>query len=195
LKQTIFAAAVMTYVSAAILAAQPAADGPRFASGTNLMRPAGYREWIFLGAGLDMTYQPAGASNGRQHFSNVYVNPAAHRAFTQTGKWPDGSMFVLEIRAAATESALNPNGTGRYQAAMVALEAEVKDSRFPDGWAFFDFGQAESLRDLAEPLGGERVARCIECHTKHTAVERTFVQFYPTLLEVARKMGTVKPGF
>ena len=30
--------------------------------------------------------------------------------------------------------------------------------------------------------------------TKHTAVERTFVQFYPTLLEVARRMGTVKPG-
>ena len=29
----------------------------------------------------------------------------------------------------------------------------------------------------------------------HTAVERTFVQFYPTLLEVARQKGTVKPGF
>ena len=71
----------------------------------------------------------------------------------------------------------------------------MKDSRFPDGWAFFDFGQAPSLRDLSEPLSGDRVARCIECHTKHTAVERTFVQFYPTLLEVARKMGTVKPGF
>jgi hypothetical protein len=26
-------------------------------------------------------------------------------------------------------------------------------------------------------------------------VERTFVQFYPTLLEVARQKGTLKPGF
>jgi len=40
-----------------------------------------------------------------------------------------------------------------------------------------------------------RVVACVECHTKHTAVERTFVQFYPTLLEVARRMGTLKPGF
>jgi len=42
---------------------------------------------------------------------------------------------------------------------------------------------------------GEAVARCVECHTKQTAVERTFVQFYPTLLEVARQKGTLKPGF
>ncbi len=75
------------------------------------------------------------------------------------------------------------------------LEAEVKDSRFEDGWAFFDLGPANALRETAAPLSGERVARCIECHTKHTAVERTFVQFYPTLLEVARAKGTLKPGF
>jgi hypothetical protein len=35
----------------------------------------------------------------------------------------------------------------------------------------------------------------VECHTQHTAVERTFVQFYPTLLEVARRKGTLKPAF
>jgi hypothetical protein len=38
-------------------------------------------------------------------------------------------------------------------------------------------------------------APCVECHTKNTAVERTFVQFYPTLFEVARRMGTLKAGF
>jgi hypothetical protein len=196
LKQTIAAAVVVGYIGAALLAAQPAGDGPRYSNGTNLIRPANYREWVFLGAGLDMTYQPTSADGaGPQHFSNVFVNPSAHRAFMQTGKWPDGSIFVLEIRAAGSEGAINQNTTARYQTAMVALEAEVKDSRFPDGWAFFDFGRAASLRELSEPLAGDRVARCIECHTKHAAVERTFVQFYPTLLEVARKMGTVKPGF
>ena len=50
-------------------------------------------------------------------------------------------------------------------------------------------------KDVAQPLSGETLAGCVECHTKHTAVERTFVQFYPTLLEVARRMGTLKPGF
>ena len=44
---------------------------------------------------------------------------------------------------------------------------------------------------MAEPLAGDKVAPCVECHTKNTAVERTFVQFYPTLLEVARSKGTL----
>jgi hypothetical protein len=48
--------------------------------------------------------------------------------------------------------------------------------------------------ETAEPLSGERVAPCIDCHTKHAAVEMTFVQFYPTLLEIARQKGTLKPG-
>jgi hypothetical protein len=73
----------------------------------------------------------------------------------------------------------------------VGVEAEVKDARFPDGWAFFNFRGA----DTAAPLAGQDVASCVECHTKNTAVERTFVQFYPTLLEVARAKGTVKAGF
>jgi hypothetical protein len=193
MKRAIWAGAVLALTGAA-LAAQPAGDGPRYVNGTNLVRPTEYREWVFLGSGIDMTYQAPEASKSRQSFSNVYVNPSAYRAFMQSGKWPDRSVFVLEIRAAGSGGAINGNTSARYQTDLVVLEAEVKDSRFPDGWAFFDFGQVENLRDAAEPLGGERVARCIECHTKHTAVERTFVQFYPTLLEVARRMGTVKPG-
>jgi hypothetical protein len=51
------------------------------------------------------------------------------------------------------------------------------------------------IADSAPPLAGKDVASCVECHTKSTAVERTFVQFYPTLLEVARAKGTLKPGF
>jgi len=38
-----------------------------------------------------------------------------------------------------------------------------------------------------------RTERCYACHTDNGAVDNTFVQFYPTLLEVATKMGTVKP--
>jgi hypothetical protein len=111
----------------------------------------------------------------------------------ETGRWPNGTVFVLEIRRSATEAA--PNNGGRFQAELSVLEAEVKDARFPDGWAFFNFGRGTALTDVAAPLAGEAVARCVECHTKHTAVERTFVQFYPTLLEVARQKGTLKPGF
>jgi hypothetical protein len=184
-------------VSSVVLWGQPAAsDGPRYENQTNLVRPDDYREWTFLSSGLAMAYNedtPVGGDTRPQLFQNVFVNPSSYRGFMETGVWPDGTTFVLEFRQAATDVEISR--TGRFQTDRVMLEAEVKDSRFPDGWAFFNFGQDDALADVAEPLSGQQVARCIECHTEHTAVERTFVQFYPTLLEVARQKGTVKPGF
>ena len=176
--------------------AQPAGDdGPRYTNETTLVRPDNYREWTFLSSGLSMTYEPpaGGVPPGPQLFQNVFVNPSSYRSFMETGMWPDRTIFVLEFRRAATEASINR--AGRFQTDLVMLEAEVKDSRFSDGWAFFTFGNANALSEVAEPLSGARVARCVECHTEHTAVERTFVQFYPTLYEVARRMGTLKPGF
>ena len=182
-------------LSMAVRAQESADDGPRYTNGTSLVRPTDYREWMFLSSGLGMTYQPpaGGAQSAPQFFQNVFVNPSSYRSFMETGTWPDETIFILEIRRAGSDASINR--AGRFQTDLVMLEAEVKDSRFPDGWAFFDLGRAGALKDAAEPLSGDRVAPCVECHTEHTAVERTFVQFYPTLLEVARRMGTLKPGF
>ena len=176
------------------LGAQQPVDGPQYVNNDHLVRPANYREWVFIGSGIGLTYEQGANSNTT--FTNVFVNPAAYRGFMNTGRWPDKSVFVLEFRASATEAA--PNTTGRFQTRLVGLEAEVKDARFPDGWAFYNFRlkpEATAMADSVAPLAGQDVASCVECHTKNTAVERTFVQFYPTLLEVARAKGTVKPGF
>ena len=176
-------------------------DGPRYVNGNNLVRPTDYREWIFLSSGLDMTYPQPGAGAQSQQlpprhsFTNVFVNPSSYRTFIQTGKWANGTTLILEARRADGVSKYFPaNKTGQFQAAFNGLEANVKDSRFSDGWAFFGF---DELATSAEPLSGEALARgrCVECHTKETAVERTFVQFYPTLLEIARQKGTLKTGF
>jgi hypothetical protein len=110
-----------------------------------------------------------------------------------TGSWPDGTVFILEFRDSQSEGSINR--AGRFATNLVFLEAEVKDSRFPDGWAFYRFGPGNDLARVAEPLSGAAAAPCVECHSEHAAVERTFVQFYPTLLEVARRKGTLKPGF
>ena len=160
------------------------------------MRPANYREWVFLGAGLGMTYDPSAAGTT---FTNVFVNPAAYRSFMNTGRWPDKSVFVLEFRASATEAP--PNTTGRFQTRLVGLEAEVKDAdsrrlgvlQLPAQAGSYGSGSSYCRQRAAAGRSGR--APCVECHTKNTAVERTFVQFYPTLLEVARRKGTVKPGF
>lgn len=180
-----FAASVAYAVSA-----QPQ-DGPQYAAGTNrLLRPANYREWTFLSSSLGLNYPPPGAPAGPQQFDNVFVNPSSYRSFLQTGKWPDKTIFVLEFRESQNETAANRSG--RFQTGLQGIEAEVKDSRFSDGWGFFAFGPND--KDTA-PLSGDRVQRCIDCHTAHTAVERTFVQFYPVLFDVAKRMGTVKTNY
>ena len=186
----LFGSIYVAVTSIAIYAQQPQRDGPRY-EGMTLVRPVDYREWAFLGSGLGLTYDNPNSTNAAPPFTNVFVNPSSYRRFMETGTWPNQTVFVLESRRSETNAA--PNVGGRFQGEMLGLEAEVKDSRFPDGWAFFNFGQAGSLKDSSEPLPIS--AGCVECHSKNTAVERTFVQFYPTLLEVARRMGTVKPGF
>ncbi len=191
------AAGALCLVAATAGSQQPNSDGPKYENGTDLLRPTDYRSWPFLGAGLGMTYdgergtQAASADNPR--FTHAFVNPTSYAHFMRTGTWPDGTVFMLEFRASQTEGSINR--AGRYATQLTLLEAEVKDSRFADGWAFYVFGPGDNLARAAKPLAGSDVASCVECHSEHAAVERTFVQFYPHLLDVAREKGTLKPGF
>jgi hypothetical protein len=38
-------------------------------------------------------------------------------------------------------------------------------------------------------------AACYSCHTDHGAVDTTFVQFYPTLLPIAKAKTTLSPAY
>jgi hypothetical protein len=183
--------------------AQPrAASAPAYSSNGQLVRPLDYREWVFVTSGLGMTYGPAQEAQRTesqtgaappQMFDNVFVTPAAYREFMRSGKWPDKTMFILEIRRGETNVSIN-NG-GRTQGQIVAMEAAVKDTqRFPDGgWGYFAFDSPQGLTETAARL--PKNAPCYACHNNNTAVENTFVQFYPTLFDVAKRLGTVKPTY
>lgn len=187
--------AVLSLALASLAPAEHAsAQSAQFNSRGELERPTGYREWVFLTSGLGMTYGPNAPNAGRPPaFSNVFVNPDAYRAFMQSGKWPDGTMFVLEIRRAIENASIN-NG-GRTQGETVVIEASVKDStRFPDGgWSYFDFGAAASPTAPVAPL--PRTESCYACHSKHGAVEWTFTQFYPEQFALATRLGTVRRDY
>lgn len=169
----------------------PSAGTPQFTGNNELVVPADYREWIFLSSGLGMTYGPVGETSGNRPlmFDNVFVAPAAYRAFMATGKWPEQTMFVLEARSSISKGSIN-NG-GHYQSDRVAFEAEVKDSsRFPgNGWAFFALGNGKTAKMIP------RSASCYTCHPDKGAVDNTFVQFYPTLLPVAKAKGSLTPAY
>ena len=179
--------------SAAAVAQERSTDGPTYAANRDLIRPADYREWVYVTSGLGMTYGPAGANGAPPRFDNVFVNRQSYRSFLASGRWPDKTMFLLEIRQAETHVSIN-NG-GETQGALLRLEAAVKDTeRFPDTtWGYFSFDGPDGLLATAAPLPA--TASCYTCHRNNTAVENTFVQFYPTLMDVARRMGTVKPTY
>jgi hypothetical protein len=169
--------------------------GAAFNDQGELARPADYREWVFLTSGLGMTYGPAAAQPGQaQRFDNVFVNPEAYRKFMQSGQWPEGTIFILEVRESLENSSIN-NG-GRTQGRHVAMEAAVKDSkRYADtsGWAYFSFDGERGLLDRTKPL--PKTASCYGCHSRNGAVEWTFTQFYPAQFEVAQKLGTVRKDY
>jgi hypothetical protein len=96
---------------------------------------------------------------------------------------------VLEIRSAATKASINKSG--HFQTAeLMGREVHVKDeARFPGKWAFFGFDQSDTAKMVPHE------AACYSCHEKHGAVDTTFVQFYPTLIEIAKSKATLSPGY
>jgi hypothetical protein len=167
----------------------PATNSPVYTADGKLVFPPNYREWIYLTTGIDMDYNPDLNMGDHSMFDNVFVNPEAYKAFVATGTWPDKTMLVLEGRMAATKGSINKKG--KFQTTeLMTRSIHIKDeSRFPGKWAFFGFGGDNSAKQIPT------TAVCYSCHQEHGAVDTTFVQFYPTLLEIAKKKGTLAPGY
>lgn len=161
-----------------------ASDGPNYTVDGQLKMPERYREWVFLTSGVDMSYSPNAAMAGHSMFDNVFVNPAAYRVFQQTGTWPDKTTLVLETRGAEGPTSINKRGHSQSQQVM-GMEVHVKDARLKNGWGFYEFDGPRSAKLI------ERPANCYQCHESHGAVDTTFVQFYPTLLGLAKTKGTL----
>jgi Cytochrome P460 len=166
-----------------------ATDAAAYAANGDMLPITHYREWIYLTSGIDMSYSPK-ADMDHSMFDNVFVNPASYKSFLATGTWPDKTVLVLEIRGAKTKGSINQRG--HFQDIdLMGLEVHVKDEkRYPNKWAFFDFDSPEKNGTLI-PQG----APCYSCHAAHAAVDTTFVQFYPTLLPIARKKDTLSAVF
>ena len=177
-----------------------AAQAPQYAATGELLRPADYRDWVYVTSGLDMFYGPGAPANaaGRPSvFTNVFVTRTAYEEFMRSGTWPDKTMFILEVRRA--EKAASIDTGGQSQGAVLTIESAVKDlQRFganagSNGWGYFGFGSPTGLRESSAVLPTN--ASCYSCHAANTAVDNTFVQFYPTLFEVAERLGTVKTTY
>jgi hypothetical protein len=161
------------------------AAGPDYTSDGQMKVPEHYREWVYLTSGFDMSYTPGAGAPDHHMFDNVFVNPEAYKTFLETGSWPDKTMLVLENRGAEGKGSINQRGNFQGTDRM-GLEVHVKDSaHFPGKWAFFAFGDKKTAKMIPQS------ANCYSCHSEHASVDTTFVQFYPTLLPVAKSKGTL----
>ena len=168
-------------------AAQTPADGPTYTADGKLEFPAGYRTWVYLSTGMDMSYLER-ATPGQSTFGNVFVNREAYDGFLKNGIWPDKTALVLEVRKAEGSGA--PLKSGHFQSEIVRTEVHVKDTaRFRGGWGFFGFDDAAPAAVIPQS------ANCYSCHAENGAADTTFVQFYPTLLPVARAKNTLSPAY
>ena len=162
--------------------------GPVYTADSQLRLPADYREWVYLSSGFDMSYSPD-MQMDHHMFDNVFVNPEAWQTFRTTGKWPDKTVLVLELRGAEGKGSINQKGN--FQAEVMGIEVHVKDeSRFQGKWAFFGFPDG-AVTSKMRPLTED----CYSCHAEHGAVDTTFVQFYPTLKPIAKQKGTLEAAY
>jgi hypothetical protein len=159
-KYALAAALAFAIVSASVLGEMQQRGlvngGAVFNHNDMLVRPD-YGGWMLVGASVGTADAHSGSSQ------NVYINPNAYRTYAETGKFPEGTVMVLET--SNTESS--------------SIAASVKDSRFPGGWGFFSFaaGKTQASLDIS----------CRGCHEQHAATDHVFTQFYPVLRPISVK--------
>jgi len=162
------------------LAALAQDAAPRYTGDKELVRPEGYREWVFIGATLGMSYREgeAPATPGPQEFHNLYIAPAAYREYKSSGKFPEGTMLVMEKMTAASQVSINQRG--HFEDKAVGIEVALKDSsQYDETWAYFNFIRSDGSG--APSVKAFKKESCWACHNEHAATDNVFTQFYPML--------------
>src|SRR5262249_57992046 len=101
------------FIVAAMFAAEPAKAPIQFEGKDTLLRPDGYREWVFVGSSLGLRDDEGKKQAWRLEHQNVYIDPAAYRAYKETGAFPEGTVLVLET--AVGEEKNEPGLRGSFQ--------------------------------------------------------------------------------
>ena len=117
------------FVAAATLRAQSGggneAPKPKFNDKGQLMRPEGYREWVYIGTPItpnDLNPPEAAFPD----FHNVYIHPADFDHHRQTGQFRDGTVIIKELVSVGSKQAVS--GKGYFMGEFTGLEATIKDS-------------------------------------------------------------------
>jgi hypothetical protein len=154
---------------------------PKYDGAGNVVRPEGYRKWVFVGTSLGLRYMSDGGTDqGPGSFHNIYIQPEAYDEFLKTGAFPEKTILAMEVYSAGTKEPKSGLSGGYFGDQLTGFSAAIKDKeRFPEGWGYVSFMRDGSkVADAAEPF---RKAQCYDCHHEHGATDNVFTQFYPIL--------------
>lgn len=162
-------------------------DQPRFQGKEEMLRPEGYREWMFVAANYGMGYteaKPGEVTAKPGTFHNIYLQREAYKQYAKTGTFPDKTMVIMEVVQPGTKASINKQGM--FQDKYIGIEVAVKDEkRFAGKWAYYKFFDSEGKAlPTAKPFPKEA---CWDCHHKNGAVDNVFAQFYPVLKAAREK--------
>ena len=157
-----------------------------FDSQGRLIRPVGYRQWVYVGTPLTPNdLNPPETSF--PEFHNVYIDPVSYAHYAETGKFREGTILVKELISVGSKAAVS--GNGYFMGEFVGLEATIKDSVLfpnePANWAYFSFGHSYPLAEAAEAFPA---AACNACHEASAQDDWVFTQYYP-ILRAAKGMA------
>ena len=157
-----------------------------------LIRPAGWREWVFVGSPLTPNSLNGGAAPFPE-FHSVYIDPESWAHYTKTGEFREGTMFAKELSLVGDTAATS--GIGFFNGKMQGFEIAHKDSKRysadTGGWAYYTFGHHdEPYNNTAAAMPG---ASCAACHTASAAEDMVFTQYCPILNE-AKGAGKAAAG-
>lgn len=151
-----------------------------FSKDGELLRPTGYRKWVFVGAPVT-PHDMNGGKAAFPEFHNVYIDPDSYDEYLKTGKYRDGTVIVKELVSVGGKEA--SSGKGYFQGEFIGLEALVKSAKYardePGNWAFFSFTAAKDKPAIksAKPLP---TASCNSCHAG-AKEDYVFSEYYPVL--------------
>jgi hypothetical protein len=172
--------AILTAIVVTPLWAAPRSKNPhlKFDAKGNVLRPEGYRKWIFVGAPVT----PNDMNGGKAAFPevhHVYIDPYSFSIYERTGEFPQGTMLVKELTSIGTKKATS--GAGYFSGEFQGLELAVKDAEHfanePGSWAYFSFGTKPPYANEAK---AHPTASCNGCHTVADQ-DYVFTQYYPVL--------------
>ncbi len=164
----------------------------QFNAAGKLIRPQGWREWVFVGSPVTPNSLNGGAAPFPEVHS-VYIDPESWAHYKKTGKFREGTMFAKELTLVGDTAATS--GVGFFNGKLQGFEIAHKDSaRYPSesgGWAYYTFGHhAEPYADTAAAMP---TAACAACHTASAVEDMVFTQYYP-ILNVAKGAGEAGAG-